>query len=269
MIQRLVWILILACFLMPRGVYGQTAEEGDAEAIQAPAKSPQGKEAPDLSELAKLIIRRTNELRQEEGRQTVEVNPKHTETAQYFANYMARTNKYGHTADGNRPAERVKKHAYDYCILSENIAYQHSSTGFTTDALAQELFEGWTHSPGHRKNMLNADVTETGVAVAQSEETGYYYAVQLFGRPSSKRIEFQIVNHSDAIIQYEIGTRTFSLPPRYTRTHQRCGPTELTLQWPDGPDMAPKQESKTVQPNNGERYTIIQKESGELSVRRE
>lgn len=260
---------MLVCFLMPRGVYGQTVDEGDAEAIQAPVISPQGKEATDMSELAKLIIRRTNELRQEEGLSTVEVNPKLTDTAQGFANYMARTNKYGHTADGNQPAERAKKHAYDYCILSENIAYQYSSTELTTAALAQEFFDGWKRSPEHRKNMLNADVTETGVAVAQSVETGYYYAVQMFGRPSSQRIEFQIANHSDATIQYAIGTRTFSLPPQYTRTHQRCGPAELTFQWPDGPDMAPKQGRKTLQPNNGERYTIIRQESGEFSVRRE
>ena len=135
---------------------------------------------------------------------------------------------------------RAKQHAYDYCILSENIAYQYSSTELTTAALAQEFFDGWQRSPEHRKNMLNADVTETGVAVAQSEETGYYYAVQMFGRPSSKRIEFQIVNHSDAVIRYQLGTRPFSLPPRHTRTHQRCGAAELTFQWPDGPDMAPK-----------------------------
>jgi hypothetical protein len=77
-------MLILVCFSMPRGVYGQTADEGDAEAVQAPAESPQGKEAPDPSELAKLIIRRTNEFRQEEGLSTVEVNPKLTDTAQGF-----------------------------------------------------------------------------------------------------------------------------------------------------------------------------------------
>lgn len=40
----------------------------------------------------------------------VDPNPKLTQTAQYFANYMARTNKYGHTADGSRPGERARKH---------------------------------------------------------------------------------------------------------------------------------------------------------------
>lgn len=102
---------------------------------------------------------------------------------------------------------------------SENIAYQYSSTGLTTAELAEAFFEGWKQSAEHRKNMLDADATETGLAVAQSDQTSYYYAVQMFGRPSSQRIEFQIVNRSAAAISYEIGGRPFTLPPQYTRTH--------------------------------------------------
>ena len=44
--------------------------------------------------------------------------------------------------------------------------------------------------------MLDADATETGISVARSEHTGYYYAVQMFGRPKSDAIEFQISNRS-------------------------------------------------------------------------
>jgi uncharacterized protein YkwD len=42
--------------------------------------------------------------------------------------------------------------------------------------------EGWKRSPGHRRNLLAREATQTGVAVARSDQ-GYYYAVQLFGRP--------------------------------------------------------------------------------------
>jgi len=79
--------------------------------------------------------------------------------------------------------------------------------------MGDKFFEGWKHSPGHRKNMLDPDVTETGVAVAQSEDTHYFYAVQIFGRPKSMSIAFQLTNESDKTIQYEIAGQTFSLPP--------------------------------------------------------
>jgi len=39
--------------------------------------------------------------------------------------------------------------------------------------------------------MLDPDVTEIGVAIAQSEESQYFYAVQVFGRPKSLSIAFQ------------------------------------------------------------------------------
>ena len=43
--------------------------------------------------------------------------------------------------------------------------------------------EGWERSAAHRKNMLDRDATEIGVAVAHSPRTGRYYGVQVFGRP--------------------------------------------------------------------------------------
>lgn len=51
--------------------------------------------------------------------------------------------------------------------------------------LASRYFEGWKKSPGHRRNMLEASVTDTAVAVARSARTGRYYAVQLFGRTAA------------------------------------------------------------------------------------
>jgi hypothetical protein len=109
--------------------------------------------------------------------------------------------------------------------------------------------------------MLDADVTQTGVALARSGATGYFYAVQMFGRPQSLRIEFQITNESDAAIHYAIGSRTFPLPPRMTRTHQRCRPAELTIQWPD------EQASTAVQPSSGGHYTIVRDNAGKLGVK--
>jgi uncharacterized protein YkwD len=126
------------------------------------------------------------------GRRTSD--PELNKAAEYFAQYMATHDKYGHTADDNRPADRAKKFGYRYCIVLENIAYQFSSIGYTTQELGEKFFAGWKTSPGHRKNMLDPAVAQTGVAVAQSQDSGYYYAVQMFGRPKSKSIEFSLFN---------------------------------------------------------------------------
>lgn len=259
---RILLILIFTWFLLPASAYGQVVEEDEVESIKSTGGKPtQGESSPDLAEVVKGIISRTNSFRQEEGRRKLEVNPKLTETARYFAEFMSRTDKYGHHADGNRPAQRAKKRGYDYCIVSENIAYEFNSAGFTTEELTHGFFQGWKHSPGHRENMLKPNVTEIGAAVARSEQSGYYYAVQMFGRPKSLSIEFQITNNSTTAIEYKLGRRTFPLPPRHVRTHQMCHPEELIFRWPG------KQKSTAVQPNNGDRYAI-QKEDEKFQVRR-
>jgi len=259
------WALpfLAAGLLTPAVAHAQVVEEEEAEVLAPKVKAKGPANLPDLAEVTERVVRRTNDFRGAEGLPKVEVNPKLGETAKYFADYMARTDKYGHTADGNRPAGRAKKHGYDYCLVSENIAYQYNSAGFTTEKLAQEFFEGWKHSPGHRKNMLDPDVTETGVAVARSVETGYYYAVQMFGRPKSKAIEFVITNQSEATVEYKIGDRTFPLPPRLIRTHQRCRPTEVTFRWP-----GTEGEARVVQPSNGDRFVVVG-EKGAFQLKKE
>jgi uncharacterized protein YkwD len=92
--------------------------------------------------VAQLIIEKTNAFRREQKLAAVEVNPRLAAAAEDFARYMARTNRFGHTADGSRPADRAAKHGYAYCIIAENIAYQYRSQGFTAAELAEALFQG-------------------------------------------------------------------------------------------------------------------------------
>ena len=248
----------LAILLIPGILLAQSSEENEADAISGPRSSSSGN-GPDLKQAAQSIVKKTNAFRREHGHSPVTVNSDLTDAAQYFADFMARTDKYGHRADGKRPADRAENHGYDYCIVLENIAYQYSSRGFRTKALARKFERGWEQSPGHRKNMLDPDVTETGVAISQSEETGHYYAVQMFGRPKSKQIEFQIENKSGEEVTYRIKDRKFTLPPRYTRTHSRCRPTELVF------DLG-SDKSKSVSPPNGAHLTIQNGQDGQLTV---
>lgn len=246
------------CLLFPLAAPGQVVDELELESVQPSGSEPAEGTRPDLEQVAMTIIDQTNAFREEQGLSPVERNENLMEAAKYFAQFMARTDKYGHTADGKRPSERAKEHGYEYCIVTENIAYQYSSAGFETAELATKFVEGWKNSPGHRKNMLDKDVTQTGVAVARSDKTGNYYAVQMFGRPKSAQFEFKITNESSETVEYQIGERSFPLPPRYTRTHQRCRPAELVVQLADG-------KKKSVKPDDGAHFTITGTE-GKLNL---
>jgi uncharacterized protein YkwD len=138
---------------------------------------------PDLAKVPALVVQETNELRREHGRPRLEREGKLEEAARDFARYLARTGRFDHDADGRTPGARARSQGYKWCFIAENIAYQYDSRGYATEALARELFDGWKKSAGHRKNLLAREATQTAVAIARSEKTGYYYAVQLFGRP--------------------------------------------------------------------------------------
>lgn len=242
------WLVLACAFGGQAGA--QTREEDHRESVRTP-EAGKAADSPDLARVAELIVSKTNEFRKKEKREAVAVNEKLAATVQYFAGYMARENEYGHTADGKRPSERAKAHDYDYCVISENIAYLFDPKGFTAEQLADKFTTGWKESPEHRKNMLDADVTETAVAVARSEKTGYYYAVQMFGRPKSAAIKFDIGNESGEDVAYTIGDQKFDLPPRVTRTHTVCRPMEAKFRWP-GSDEA----QAAVTPAAGDTFTV-------------
>lgn len=208
----------------------QSSEEHDVEVVSSQdVGSFRPQKDPDLKKVAQSIVKQTNVFREAEGLETLSTNEQLRQTAQDFADYMAETNRYGHTADGRRPSQRVSAHDYTYCVVAENIAYHFHTRGIATQQLADQAFTGWKNSPGHRRNMLKLHVTETGVALSQSESTGVYYAVQLFGRPRSALQSFSVKNQTPNDITYRVGQRSFSLPPRYSRTHRVCRPPTVKL----------------------------------------
>src|SRR5688500_6454323 len=140
----------------------------------------------DTAQVEHLVVRDTNEFRKENGIATAGPDSALRRTAEAFATYMARTDEYGHEADGRTPGERAKRAGYGWCRVTENISYQWSSHAFETAELARRRVEGWKKSPGHRRNMLAPKVTETAVADARSPKSGKYYAVQMFGRPRGR-----------------------------------------------------------------------------------
>lgn len=126
------------------------------------AKSPQGE---------RRQVEITNEYRVLLGRLPLAVNPKLIDAARGHAAEMADLGYFSHyspTAGRETPFDRMRLAGYQSGI-AENLA-MHSS--------AASAHEGWTHSSGHHRNLLNAGVTELGVG-----NRGRYW-VQKFGGAS-------------------------------------------------------------------------------------
>ena len=81
------------------------------------------------------------------------------------------------TEDQNRNHERPDGSAWytvnDGIMYAENIAYGQTS--------AQEVFNAWMNSPGHRDNIMNPGYRTFGASLYYTDGGYYYYWVQEFG----------------------------------------------------------------------------------------
>jgi len=125
-----------------------------------------------------------NQARAAVGCGALRVDPQLQAAAQGHATAMAKQNFFSHTdQDGSKMQDRIKAQGYKGRKLAENIA-----AGQPT---AQKVIAVWLKSAGHKRNMLDCDFTDTGLAlVVQGDDlplAGQSYAyhsywVQVFGR---------------------------------------------------------------------------------------
>ena len=215
---------------------------------------------PDLPQTEIAIVEMTNAFRKENKLGEVKPNAALTAAARAFAQYLARTGKFAHEADGREPAERATEQGYRYCLVAENLALNLDSRGFETRQLAGHVLTGWKESPGHRANLLQVAVTEIGVAVARAPDRDpKFISVQLFGRPEALKVTFRIENRSGGAVRYRLGSRSHDLPPRAIATHADCALAQLGF---DGVPTAPSK----FEPRNGDRYVLTGATAGTLKV---
>jgi uncharacterized protein YkwD len=192
------------------------------------AQSP----VPMIENVSNAIVEQTNEFRKEHEMAALATDDALTKAAKNFAEYMARTTKYGHRVDGRTPAQRVKAAGYKFCVVRENIAYRTHTGEATAESLIDVFVHGWIDSPPHRENMLAEYVTETGVAVATTDDVTYY-AVQLFGRPKSESLRIEVRNESKEghvlVIETDESSDETELAPRMVVKMSRCSPATLRI----------------------------------------
>lgn len=105
------------------------------------------------------------------------------------SNDLAKSNTFAHDGSGTEFditgyskgkkstfSERITAQGYQWRNISENI-----SAGTSRDT-AQEAVDSWIESPGHCKNLMNAQVKDVGMAKVENTESQYTnYWTQNFG----------------------------------------------------------------------------------------
>jgi uncharacterized protein YkwD len=122
------------------------------------------------------IFNLINTERKRRGLAPLEYSRQLGEMAKIQARNMAYFHKMAHVIpESELPtlADRARHVGYPFGRLAENVAHDYPS--------AQSVVQGWMISRGHRANILNSEVAETGIAIARSSSGGLYYC-QVFGR---------------------------------------------------------------------------------------
>jgi len=201
------------------------------------------------SDAASGVFRHINGYRSKQGLGSLQQNSNLQQAARNFAVFMAKSGKYSHDADGRSAGERALAAGYQHCIIKENIGRCFRSSGYSAIDLAKKLSESWWNSPGHRQNLLDGDIKETGIGIAQSK-SGRYFGVQLFGRLKSTANVFRVKNELKESLHYTLDEKHYTITPRQTRTHTRCRQVKLTC--PCGNPGDPK----ILRPENGAFYRL-------------
>lgn len=127
------------------------------------ANRPQGfGQSPSLppSVFARRVFELVNQQRTGRGCPPLVMNTALNNVAMEHSRDMALHNFSGHmSTDGSQPEYRMTRAGYDWSTSAENVAAGYSSP--------ERVVKAWMISPGHRANILNCRLQDTGV--------GYYY----------------------------------------------------------------------------------------------
>ena len=134
-----------------------------APAPAPPASSASGRVGATEARIHNLI----NAERKRQGLPALEYSGQLGEMAKIQARNMARFHRMAHVLpESELPTltDRARHVGYTFGRLAENVAHDYPD--------AQTVVQGWMTSKGHRANILNSDVIETGIAIARSSSGG-------------------------------------------------------------------------------------------------
>ncbi len=120
--------------------------------------------------MAKQVLDLVNNARAQNGLSSLKLNGSLSAVAQKKAEDMKKNNYFSHTSPTyGSPFNMMKQAGISYKTAGENIAYGQKT--------AQEVFNAWMNSSGHRQNILNKNYKEMGLGVTSG---GRMYWSQMF-----------------------------------------------------------------------------------------
>jgi Cysteine-rich secretory protein family len=191
--------------------------------------------APDLPQVETHIVEMTNQVRRDQSLPALKINAMLAGAARAFAQKVANSGNFSHTADGRTPTQRAETAGYKHCDIAENLAMDEDAQGYDTGALALQAIAGWMNSPPHRANILRSTVSEIGVGVARAPGAKpKFISVELFGQPASNIHTFKISNQAKAELRYSFGSKVYGLKPGVSVVHSSCSQEQLVVSKPAG-----------------------------------
>ncbi|WP_110943531.1 CAP domain-containing protein [Virgibacillus senegalensis] len=123
----------------------------------------------DIGNIQQEVIRLTNVERRNNGLSELKADADLTEVAQEKSTDMSENNYFSHTSPTyGSPFDMMQQFGIEYRSAAENIASGQQS--------AEAVVQAWMDSPGHRKNILNENLTHIGVGF---DSNGNYWT-QMF-----------------------------------------------------------------------------------------
>jgi uncharacterized protein YkwD len=135
------------------------------------------KDEKPVDPIAAALLDAHNRVRENEGKAPLKLSKKLCQAAAIHARDMAEHHTADHIgSDTSKVGDRVKRTAYPYIVVGENIAHGQNTV--------LEVMTGWLESPSHRENIM-ADFAELGAARATDDRGVYYWCVTL-GTPIAR-----------------------------------------------------------------------------------
>ncbi|MFG6120447.1 CAP domain-containing protein [Thalassobacillus sp. B23F22_16] len=131
-----------------------TPDNRNDETARNQPQQPQGDQ--NINDIQQQVVDLTNQEREKNGLKPLKVDTEVMEVAQEKSEDMAENDYFSHNSPTyGSPFDMMKDFGVDYQRAAENIA-----AGQQTP---ESVVEGWMNSPGHRKNILNGQLTHIGV----------------------------------------------------------------------------------------------------------
>ena len=144
------------------------------------SRVPQGDGKPATLDPAEAVAM-ISAFRRQNGLGPVTLNAQLSAIAARHAALMAKRDNLSHKLFGEPGfMQRMEAGGYDADVAAENVG-----TGYHN---LDQAITGWKNSPGHRRNLLNPDVTEIGIAVAYTPKGKFHdYRALVLARKDTRR----------------------------------------------------------------------------------